>query len=1459
MTHHDNNFQNQKFLKFCSHFGIQIPKSMLNAQIINSVHVKEKDCIQLHIKFNEFINFHDIKNFKLALNEKRHLGNIEVFYEFDLLQYTKEGLLNFCHNLTKTKFKYASLQNLNFDQNLIMNSNYDFTLKIYNKNTYEQEKDIFYDFVAKLKGYGFQKLNFNLKLVEIKHETPIEIEVEKENLNFAIAQALKENQSIKKDEDSLFTRKKSFSRLNTSYANTTIENLYFLEDKTAVEISGLVFKKEYKALNNANEKKHLYIISLTDLTSGIQLQYFTKELLSSEEEKILENDSWIKVKGRLALKIQESRETRIIYVDSFEKTVSPISESQDLMDEKDKRVELHISSKMNTMDGLLNPSEIIKQAEKFKMPAVAIMDLNGCQGYPEFYNTAKKSSVKPLYGTAFTIINKNVNLIIGDFENVNLRNTEYVAFDIETTSLFPRFGEVIEYGAVKVTQSLRIDNKEQFFIKAKQPLSSFTTNLTGITNKMLEDGKNIQDALDEIYSSLNNKIAIAHNARFDYHFLKEQFFKYNKPFPKFAVIDTLKVSRFLFPDDSKHKLQDLAKKVDIIYDENQAHRGDYDAEVLANVWIQLIGILEKNNIFDLKTLANQTSKSLYKREFAYEITTLAKNNQGLKEQFELISFASTDQYWNQPKLFWENLENKKNILIGSSTLRSKLLDDYFYGSTSLFIDTLEKLDYVEIPAPQVFSHWLEYGDLSKEELEFALKDIITKAKEKNKIVVATGDVKYNSILDKKAYEIVVYSKGIGNSRHYLYNYEKAKNNNIKIPTQNFLTTKEMLEQFAFLNDDKLIREIVIDNTQKIANLCEDIKVIKEDLYTPNFDNSDLKLKELVYKTAHEKYGEILPELIEKRIESELTPIIKHGFSVIYWISHVLIQKSIERGYVVGSRGSVGSSITAYLSGVSEVNPLPAHYICLKCKKFELCQDKNITSGFDLDPKKCDNCGSLMDTDGQTIPFETFLGFDADKVPDIDLNFSGEVQPEIHNEVKNIFGEYHTFRAGTVQTVADKTAYGYVKNYAEETKQEINEIYVHYLAKRIEGVKRTTGQHPGGILIIPKEFDVTDFTATNFPANDVTSTWKTTHFDFKAIHDNLLKLDILGHDNPTIIKLLEEYTGIKTSAIPKKDPKVMSLFSSTASMGIKPEDIDNEVTGALGLPEFGTKFVRKMLSSSKPSSFADLISLSGLSHGTDVWVGNAEDLILKRNFKLSDVISCRDDILVKLMNVDVPRKDAFKIMEKVRKGKGLNSEEEEFLLKYKVPQWQIDSMKKIKYMFPKAHAAAYVLMAWWSAYYKLYYPLEFYSVYLTARTDVLDIENMIDVKGGKRVARKLKELKIEEARRTISSTDEKLLPIFEIVQELYARGFYISNVSLTRSKANEWVIDKENNCLIPPFTAVKQLGLAVANSIVSARDSKEFISIEDFKQRTTTNNTLLERLKSMNVFDGLDTKNQMTLF
>ncbi|QSF13468.1 PolC-type DNA polymerase III [Mycoplasma sp. Mirounga ES2805-ORL] len=1443
--------ENNRFLKLCEKLNIKPSNELKKTEMFIVNYDKDKDCIEAKFHFLDVIKPSDFFAFRNKLRKNKIGLNIEHTFIFDFLSYSKDNIYSYIKYIVTNKPKYELLKKFDFKNNLKINQDFQASCSTTSKEEFEKLNSVFENLNLTLKKCGFDKLNLTLNLKELDI---VELDVQEEEKKRINKELYKKMVAETKDNEAQKVVISKVGRNNYKYKKYThynISDLSQLEAKTPISASGLIYKRDYKQAKNG---KHIYTFLVTDFKDAFDFKWFKNEPLNSVEDEDLKEGSYIKFLGSVS--DNSFNNVSIVFIDNYEKTENPFPTKKD--NAEHKRIEIHVSSKMNTLDGILRPEDIVEQAKKFGMDAVGIMDTDGVQGYPAFSGESIKQKIKPLYGAAFSTLNKENSIFLGGTLTGLIDDVDsIISFDIETTGLSPKYHEIIEFGATEIKEGKFI-NEYQFFIKSKSKLSAFTTQLTGITDSMVQGGLDPKDGLKKIYDILNNKIAIAHNAKFDFHFLKEQFRIHSVEFPKCVVIDTLVLSRILF-DEKKNKLIDVANRVGVVYDTKVAHRGDYDANVLARVWLMLINIARDNGFLKFEQLAEYTNPNLYKREFTYEFTTLVKNDAGLKEQYKLVSKSHTDNFYDKNVCFVEDLINSKNLLIGSGTLKGCLINDYFFGSEEKFLNTLKLVDFVEIPAPQVFEHWVKYGDFTQEQIYDGLKNIIEAAIKHKKIPVATGDVKYVYENEKVLYEVLVYAKGIKNARHYLYNFEKAKNNQLEIPTQSFLTTDEMIKQFSFLNDDKLIEDVVINNTHKIADMCDNVQIVKEGLFAPSFDNSSQKLRDLVYKNAKEKYGENLPEFLKNRIESELNPIIKHGFDVIYWISHLLVKKATDNGAIVGSRGSVGSSIVARLSDISEVNPLPPHYLCNECKRFEIVDSKEIGSGFDLPKKKCPSCKVDMERDGQNIPFETFLGFKADKVPDIDLNFSGDFQGTIHDEIRRLFGEKHTLRAGTIATAAFKTCYGYVKNYLEETHKSYSDAFISYIATRIEKVKRTTGQHPGGIIIIPKEFEFEDFTPINYPANDTSSDWYTTHFDYRAIHDNVLKFDILGHDNPTIMKMLEEYTNINRLDIPMDDPKVIDLFTNTKSIGIKPSDISNEETGALGLPEFGTTFVREMLKQSQPKNFANLISVSGLSHGTNVWLNNAQELIMKRKFTLNDVISCRDDILEKLIREGVEPSYAFKIMEIVRKGKtNLFLNEVQKLKEYKIPNWQIESMKKIEYMFPKAHATAYVLMAWWIGWFKIYYPLAFYGSYFAIHAKAINIEKMVDIKGGKKVSNYLTELKnINKYER--STKENELIPVFEIAEELYARKFYISNIDLHKSLASKWVVDEQNQCLIPPFDVIDGLGVAAAESVVEARQNKPFISVEDFIRRTSVNKTLIGKMTDMGIFKDLEETNQMKLF
>ncbi|GAE36067.1 DNA polymerase III alpha subunit [Halalkalibacter akibai JCM 9157] len=909
---------------------------------------------------------------------------------------------------------------------------------------------------------------------------------------------------------------------------------------------------------------------------------------------------------------------------------------------------------------------------------------------------------------------------------------------------------------------------------------------------------------------------------------------------KNPVIDTLELGRFLYPELKNHRLNTLCKKFDIELVSH--HRAIYDAEATGYLLWKMVKDASEREISYHDQLNEHMGQGNFHRQRPAHCTILAQTQAGLKNLYQLVSMSHLDYFFRTPRIPRSQLSKyREGLLIGSACDKGEVFEGMMQKSKEEVEEIAKFYDYLEIQPLANYQHLIERELVKNDEaLQEIVTNIIELGEKLNKPVVATGNAHYLHEEDYIYRKILIASQGGANPL-----------NKQTLPEVHFRTTDEMLEAFSFLGEEKA-KEVVVANTQKVADLIEEIHPIPDELYTPKIEGADEEVREMSYSMARSIYGENLPEIVEARIEKELKSIIGHGFAVIYLISHKLVKKSLIDGYLVGSRGSVGSSLVATLTEITEVNPLPPHYVCPNCHHSYFFDDGSVGSGFDLPDKDCTECGTAYVKDGQDIPFETFLGFKGDKVPDIDLNFSGEYQPRAHHYTKELFGEDYVYRAGTIGTVAEKTAYGYVKGYQGDHDLQMRGAEIDRLVSGCTGVKRTTGQHPGGIIVVPDYMDIHDFCPIQFPADDKNSEWKTTHFDFHSIHDNLLKLDILGHDDPTVIRMLQDLSGIDPKTIPTDDPEVMKIFSSPDVLGVDEEQIMCK-TGTLGIPEFGTRFVRQMLEETKPSTFSELVQISGLSHGTDVWLNNANELIYNGTCELKDVIGCRDDIMVYLIYKGLEPSLAFKIMESVRKGKGLPPEWIEEMKQQDVPDWYIGSCLKIKYMFPKAHAAAYVLMAVRIAYFKVHHPILYYASYFTVRADDFDLDTMI--KGSASMKAKIQEI---NAKGLDAAPKEKaVLTVLELALEMSERGFSFQKVDLYRSSATEFIV--EGNSLLPPFNAMTGVGTNAALNIVKARQDREFLSKEDLQQRAKLTKTVLEHLDEHGCLAGMPDSNQLSLF
>ncbi|MGG4488966.1 PolC-type DNA polymerase III [Metabacillus idriensis] len=1211
-----------------------------------------------------------------------------------------------------------------------------------------------------------------------------------------------------------------------------IKQISTIEDEERrITIQGYVFDAETRELRSG---RTLCTFKVTDYTNSILVKMFARDKEDAVLLQTLKKGMWVKARGS----IQNDTFVRdLVMIANDINEIKP-EIRQDTSDEK--RIELHLHTPMSQMDAVSSVSSLVGQASKWGHPAVAITDHAVAQSFPEAYSAGKKNGIKVLYGVEINLVDDGVPIAYNEQDRL-LPEAAYIVFDVETTGLSAVYDTIIELAAVKIKNGEIIDRFESF-ANPHHRLSATTIELTGITDDMVATAPNVDEVLRRFKEWAGDDILVAHNASFDMGFLNvgyKQLLGEGKAAN--PVIDTLELGRFLYPELKSHRLNTLAKKFDI--ELTQHHRAIFDAEATGYLLLRMLkdasekGIENHNQLND-----NMGQGNAYQRARPYHAILLAQNEIGLKNLFKLVSLSHIDYFYRVARVPRSQLtKHREGILVGSACDRGEVFEGMMQKSPEEVEDIAAFYDYIEVQPPEVYRHLIQMEYIKD---EMALKEIITNlvnlGEKLEKPVVATGNVHYLQPEDKIYRKILVNSQGGANplNRH-------------ELPNVHFRPTNEMLDCFSFLGKEKA-REIVIDNTHRVAELVEEIKPIKDDLYTPKIDGADDEIREMSYSMARSIYGDQLPEIVEARLEKELKSIIGHGFAVIYLISHKLVKKSLDDGYLVGSRGSVGSSLVATMTEITEVNPLPPHYVCPDCKHSEFFNDGSVGSGFDLPNKDCPECGAKYHKDGHDIPFETFLGFKGDKVPDIDLNFSGEYQPRAHNYTKDLFGEDNVFRAGTIGTVAEKTAYGYVKGFAGDNNLMLRNAEVDRLVQGCTGVKRNTGQHPGGIIVVPDYMDIYDFSPIQFPADATGSEWKTTHFDFHSIHDNLLKLDILGHDDPTVIRMLQDLSGIDPKTIPTDDKEVMKIFSGTESLGVTEEQIMCK-TGTLGIPEFGTRFVRQMLEDTKPTTFSELVQISGLSHGTDVWLGNAQELIHDNTCTLSEVIGCRDDIMVYLIYQGLEPSFAFKIMESVRKGKGLTPEMVEEMKKNEVPDWYISSCLKIKYMFPKAHAAAYVLMAVRIAYFKVHHALLYYSAYFTVRADDFDIETM--VKGSEPIKAKIVE--INQKGLEASPKEKSLLTVLELALEMCERGYSFQKVDLYRSSATDFLID--GNTLIPPFNSIPGLGTNAAINIVKARQDGEFLSKEDLQQRGKVSKTIIEYLDKQGCLESLPDQNQLSLF
>ncbi|MGM9949759.1 MAG: PolC-type DNA polymerase III [Lysinibacillus sp.] len=1205
-----------------------------------------------------------------------------------------------------------------------------------------------------------------------------------------------------------------------------------VEEEGSIILEGYVFASEIKILKSG---RALLEFKMTDYTDSMLIKMFSRNDDDAAMMEQLKKGMWVRVRGS----IQFDSFARDLVMMARDINEIKKESRKDLAPEGQKRVELHMHTPMSQMDAVTPVDKLIAQAAKWGHPAVAITDHAVVQSFPDAYAAGKKNGIKVIYGMEANLVDDGAPIAYAE-QHIALEDATYVVFDVETTGFSNVYDTIIELAAVKIKNGQIVDRFERF-ANPHRKLTAKIIELTHITDDMLVGQPDIEQVITEFHEFIGDAIVVAHNASFDLGFLYVAYKKAGIEGVEHPAIDTVELSRLVNPGQKAHNLKALTKKYNI--ELSQHHRAIYDTEATGELLLHLM-----KQATDLGIAYHDDFNSHvggadgYKQSRPSHCTILAVDNDGLKNLFKLVSISHTQTFYRVPRIRRSDLRKlRQGLIVGSGCSNGELFEVMMNKTPEEAEKVARFYDYIEVHPKPVYSPLIDGGVVHDEwNLEDIIRRLVKLGKKLDIPVCATGNVHYLDEVDYKFRQILIGSMGGANPL-----------NRNPLPKVHFRTTDEMLKEFEFLGPE-LAKEIVVTNTQKVADMIGDVKPIKDDLYTPKIEGSDDEVTNLTYEMAHRIYGEELPEIVQARIEKELKSILGHGFGVIYLISAKLVKKSLADGYLVGSRGSVGSSLVATFMEITEVNPLPPHYICPNCKHSEFIADGSVASGYDLPNKDCVECGTPYKKDGQDIPFETFLGFKGDKVPDIDLNFSGEYQPQAHNYTKVLFGEDYVYRAGTIGTVAEKTAYGYVKGYANDNNLTFRNAEVDRLVQGCTGVKRTTGQHPGGIIVVPDYMDIYDFSPVQYPADAQGSEWKTTHFDFHSIHDNILKLDILGHDDPTVIRMLQDLSGIDPKTIPTDDPEVMKIFSTTESLGVTEEQIGTK-TGTLGIPEFGTKFVRQMLESTKPTTFSELVQISGLSHGTDVWLGNAQELIQNGTCVLSEVIGCRDDIMVYLIYQNLEPSFAFKIMESVRKGKGLTEEMEAEMRDKKVPEWYIDSCKKIKYMFPKAHAAAYVLMAVRIAWFKVHYPILYYAAYFTVRADDFDLIAL--TQGSAMIRQKIDEIAIKGL--DASPKEKNLMTVLELGLEMCERGMSFQKVDLYRSEASEFII--EGNTLIPPFDAIPGLGTNVAKQIVAAREQGEFLSKEDLQRRGRVSKTLIDYMDQLGCLEGMPDANQLSLF
>ena len=1445
---------------FDSQFGIKLPQQISQGELTQLNINKQARLITLAVKFNGLVERNTLFDTEKLITKtlayhtviKPHfptelfsadyfpqlyaavrrdipsingtLNNAEVRFENNTLTI---NLLNGGKTLLDSKgFDKALIKLVSEEFNLYISVNYTGTFEV--EENSEEYKAAIQDAQEKINRENLQKVaEFYQEEVETaekreeKHAENTTVEIEVREGKFATPQIIQS--SIRP----LYGR---------SIRGKMIPISSISGDSGRIVVWGDVFDIEKKVTKSGD--KNIFTIDITDYTGSTTAKVFNSIKESAVIDNIKKGDTIVvqgdveydKYAGELVVNARSiGTAQKVKVVDNAEK----------------KRVELHMHTNMSQMDAVTSAGDLVNRAYQWGHKAVAITDHGVAQAFPDAMKAADKinkdeEKIKIIYGVEAYFMDDLVESVKGDADT-GFDGT-FICFDIETTGLSAARDKITEIGAVKVENGVITDTFSTF-ANPEMPIPQKITQLTGITDDMVKDAPSQSEAVSAFLEFAGDNVLVAHNAPFDTSFIAKACEDMGREY-NYTSIDTVAISRAILTDIKNCKLDTVAKFLRL--GDFNHHRATDDAEMLARIFINLCQRLTDDyGITKTNDINTKIAGGDFKKLPTYHQIILVKNKTGLKNLYRLISYSHLNYFYKKPRIPKSELvKYREGLIIGSACCAGQLYMAILEGKPWGELKQIASFyDYLEIQPAGNNSFMIRDGRFnSVDELHEIDRTIIKLAKELGKPVCATCDVHFMDPTDSEFRKILMAGQGFKDAEQQAPLY--------------FRTTAEMLKEFEWLGKDKAY-EYVVENPNKIADMCEYIRPIPKGTFPPNIEGAQEQLIDITWKRAKEKYGDPLPEIVKARLDKELNSITTYGFSVLYMTAQKLVADSEAHGYLVGSRGSVGSSFVATMSGISEVNPLCPHYVCPNCKHSEFITDGSYGSGFDMPPKNCPECGTLMDQDGHEIPFETFLGFKGDKVPDIDLNFSGEYQSKSHRYTEELFGKNNVFKAGTISTVAEKTALGFVKKFAQERGLVMHKAEEKRLAIGCTGVKRTTGQHPGGMVVVPRTNDVYDFCPVQHPANDVNSDNITTHFDFHSIHDTITKLDELGHDVPTIYHYLELYTGIPVMKVSMSDPEVMSLFTSPKALGVTEEDIDSK-TGTFSLPECGTAFVRGMLIEAQPKTFTDLLQIAGLSHGTDVWLGNAQELIHNGTCTISEVIGTRDSIMTYLMHKGLEPGMAFKIMEIVRKGnatKLLTEEHFKAMREHNVPEWYIDSCMKIKYMFPKAHAAAYMIATLRLGWYKVHKPVEYYAAYFTVRSENLD--GAIAMQGHQAVRDKMNNIKQKQSVHEATAKDEAEFQTLQIVNEMMARKIEFLPVDIYKSEAKMFKV--EDGKIRLPFSSLPGVGGAAADSLAETGKHTEYLSIEDMQIKTKVTKAVIETLKDVGVLKDLPESSQMSLF